>query len=188
MRLLVIYAVEEERIDVPFNGEIFYVKTGIGKVKAAIKTQKAIAEIKPDFVLNIGTAGSLKHSVGEVVVCHKFLDRDLVKINHPEITSRLQLCNNINDFFPEIIVDNDCECSTGDSFLLDAQELTSDVCDMESFAVAMVCDCFKVPFTAVKYVSDKVGENELKSWEESLARARKGLSDFFNSLKNKPAK
>ena len=53
MKLLVIYAVEEERIDIPFDGEVIYVKTGIGKVKAAIKTQEAIVNIKPDFVLNL---------------------------------------------------------------------------------------------------------------------------------------
>lgn len=184
MRLLVVYAVEEERVDVPFSGEIFYVKTGIGKVKAAIKVQSAIAEIKPDFVLNIGTAGSVKHSVGEIVVCNKFFDRDLEKVNHPEITSRLEFDKKaIHDFLPGIIVD-DYSCGTGDSFLVDAQMLYCDVCDMEAFAVAMVCDYFKVPFAAVKYVSDKVGENKSKQWEETLAGAKKGLSDFFHSVKS----
>ena len=91
MKLLVIYAVEEERIDVPFEGEVFYVKTGIGKVKAAVKAQEAIINIKPDFVLNIGTAGSVKHAVGDIIVCSDFLDRDLIKINHPEITSKLRI-------------------------------------------------------------------------------------------------
>ena len=55
--------------------------------------------IKPDFVLNLGTAGSVKHSVGDILVCCNFLDRDLVKINHPEITSKLELDKkNISDF------------------------------------------------------------------------------------------
>ncbi len=185
MKLLVIYAVEEERVDVPFSGEVFYVKTGIGKVKAAIKAYEAIVEIKPDFVLNIGTAGSVKHSVGDIIVCHKFLDRDLVKVNHPEITARLEFDRNrINDFFPKMIINNDSECGTGDSFMLKAEDLTSDICDMEAFAVAMVCDCFKVPFAAVKYVSDKVGGDNLKPWEEMLADARNGLADFFNSVKS----
>ena len=183
MKLLVIYAVEEERIDVPFDGEVFYVKTGIGKVKAALKAQEAILNIKPDFVLNIGTAGSVAHSVGDIVVCSDFLDRDLVKINHPEITSKLEINKeDISKFFPKMPVNNDYECGTGDSFVLQPQDLTSDVCDMEAFAIASVCEYHKVPFAAVKYVSDKVGENNLKIWEETLANARKGLADFFSSI------
>ncbi len=183
MKLLVIYAVEEERIDVPFDAEVFYVKTGIGKVKAALKAQEAILDIKPEFVLNIGTAGSVTHSVGEIVVCADFLDRDLIKINHPEITSILKVDKeDIRKFFPKMPVNNSYECGTGDSFVLQPQDLTSDVCDMEAFAVASVCLYHKVPFVAVKYVSDKVGENNLKIWEETLANARKGLADFFNAI------
>jgi nucleoside phosphorylase len=53
---------------------------------------------------------------------------------------------------------------------------------MEAFAIASVCEYHKVPFAAVKYVSDKVGENNLKIWEETLANARKGLADFFSSI------
>lgn len=185
MKLLVIYAVEEERIDIPFDGEVIYVKTGIGKVKAAIKTQEAIVNIKPDFVLNLGTAGSVKHSVGDILVCCNFLDHDLVKINHPEITSKLELDKkNISDFFPKMPINNNYECGTGDSFVLQPQDLTSDVCDMEAFAIAMVCDFYKIPFVSVKYVSDKVGENNMKIWEETLANARIGLSNFFNSICN----
>ena len=183
MKLLVIYAVEEERIDVPFEGEVFYVKTGIGKVKAAVKAQEAIINIKPDFVLNIGTAGSVKHAVGDIIVCSDFLDRDLIKINHPEITSKLQIDkDNLVKVFSKLPIDNNYECGTGDSFVLKAEDLTSDVCDMEAFAIATVCEYYKVPFVAVKYVSDKVGENNLKMWEETLANARTGLSFFFKTL------
>ena len=55
---------------------------------------------------------------------------------------------------------------------------------MEAFAIAMVCDFYKIPFVSVKYVSDKVGENNMKIWEETLANARIGLSNFFNSICN----
>ena len=183
MKLLVIYAVEEERIDVPFEGEVFYVKTGIGKVKATIKAQEAIINIKPDLVLNIGTAGSVKHAVGDIIVCSDFLDRDLIKINHPEITSKLRIDkDNLVKVFSKLPIDNNYECGTGDSFVLKAEDLTSDVCDMEAFAIATVCEYYKVPFVAVKYVSDKVGENNLKMWEETLANARSGLSFFFKTL------
>ena len=68
--------------------------------------------------------------------------------------------------------------------MLQPQDLTSDVCDMEAFAIAMVCDFYKIPFVSVKYVSDKVGENNMKIWEETLANARIGLSNFFNSICN----
>ena len=107
----------------------------------------------------------------------------MIKINHPEITSKLRIDkDNLVKVFSKLPIDNNYECGTGDSFVLKAEDLTSDVCDMEAFAIATVCEYYKVPFVAIKYVSDKVGENNLKMWEETLANARSGLSFFFKTL------
>lgn len=54
-----------------------------------------------------------------------------------------------------------------------------DVCDMEAFAQALVCQQEKIPFVAIKYVTDVVGRNSVAAWEEKLADARAGLSQFL---------
>ena len=35
---------------------------------------------------------------------------------------------------------------------------------------------------AVKYVTDIIGQNSVKHWEDKLADARKGLGAFFESI------
>jgi adenosylhomocysteine nucleosidase len=34
----------------------------------------------------------------------------------------------------------------------------------------------------VKYVTDVIGQNSVKHWEDKLAEARQGLSNFFEGL------
>jgi adenosylhomocysteine nucleosidase len=54
------------------------VYTGMGMVNAAAKTTEAILKYQPDFVLNLGTGGSRKFKIGEVVECVEFIRRDQV--------------------------------------------------------------------------------------------------------------
>ena len=39
-----------------------------------------------------------------------------------------------------------------------------------------------VPFASVKYVTDEIGKNSLKYWEDKLSDARKGLSLYFEKM------
>ena len=86
IRILVTYATQGEFVEIPFppmigNEEVQagYLRTGIGKVKSAFHLTNALKDIKPDVVLNVGTAGTASHQVGDVLVCRSFIDRDLQK-------------------------------------------------------------------------------------------------------------
>ena len=76
-------------------------------------------------------------------------------------------------------------CNTGDGFLTDASQIAGDVIDMEAFAQAFVCRSKEIPFISVKYVTDIIGHNSVKHWEDKLADARQGLSHYFNILKER---
>ena len=74
MKIVVTFAIEEEVIDVPLKDAfIVPIVTGIGKANAAFSLTRAVLLEKPDMVLNIGTAGTQKHSVGDVFVCDHFI-------------------------------------------------------------------------------------------------------------------
>ena len=62
-----------------------------------------------------------------------------------------------------------------------SEVLHGDVIDMEAFAEALVCKKMNIPFVSVKYITDVVGKNSLKAWEDKLSDARKGLQRFFES-------
>ena len=73
-------------------------------------------------------------------------------------------------------------CNTGDTFLTELSDVSGDVVDMEAYAQALVCRAKNVPFISVKYVTDIIGQNSVKHWEDKLADARKGLGEFFEKL------
>jgi len=182
LKVLITHAVIDEMIAVNFpDCDIKYVRTGIGKVKAAIRLMDALTQYDPDIVINIGTAGSVDHNVGGIFVCRHFIDRDLQKVGcldlEHEIDSSALLENKgycVNWEYNGI-------CNTGDSFLTETADSHGDVFDMEAYAQAQVCQIKSIPFISVKYITDRIGENSIKHWEDKLADARVGLSNFLNN-------
>jgi adenosylhomocysteine nucleosidase len=186
MKILLVYAIPEEKIEVNIpNAEVIYVETGIGKVNAAMHTMRAICEYHPDVVINLGSAGTLNHKVGDIIVCNRFVDRDLRNVTLDGVISEIEFDRDaINRIFlSEHLMDHAKligTCNTGDSFITQGTDIEGDVIDMESYAVADVCRNMGIPFIAVKYVTDVVGQNSAQEWYAKLKDAREGLTKFFN--------
>jgi Nucleoside phosphorylase len=81
-------------------------------------------------------------------------------------------------FNPCLLFDRYGVCSTGDQFVTEPQG-DEDVFDMEAFAYSRVCRLLNIPFVAVKYVTDRIGENSVKVWSDKLHDARQELTHFF---------
>nr|WP_319401423.1 cupin domain-containing protein [uncultured Carboxylicivirga sp.] len=180
LNVLVVYAVNEEKVTLTMpNCNFHYCKTGVGKVSAALAVEKSIEAYKPEIVLNIGTAGSVKFPVGTIHLCCKFVDRDMEKLHAFGVPYMEDFTDEVQQlpFFKDWQFDS--TCNTGDTFLTEADG-TGDVFDMESFAIARVCRVHQIPFVGVKYVTDKIGENSVKHWEEKLAEAQAGLQKFVD--------
>lgn len=189
MRILVTYAVQGEFTELKFPGligeeevQVGYLRTGIGKVKSVFYLAEAISSAQPDLVVNVGTAGTVRHQVGDILVCRHFIDRDMQKltdfdmeceINSAELLARKGYC---------LHWQGEGICNTGDTFLTELSDVKGDVVDMEAYAQAWVCRTKNTPFIAVKYVTDIIGQNSVKHWEDKLADARKGLGEFFEAL------
>jgi len=184
LKILVTYAVQGEFTEIKWpDVEVYYVRTGIGKVKSAFHLSEAIQQVKPDIVINQGTAGTINHQVGDVFVCRHFVDRDMHKmtglgmeyrIDSSELLAARGFCQHWTE---------SATCNTGDSFLTELTDIEGDVVDMEAYAQAFVCRAKEIPFISVKYVSDVIGQNSVKHWEELFEDARAGLSPFFNVVK-----
>ena len=180
-KVLVTYAVQGEFVDIKWpNTEFYYLRTGIGKVKSAHYLTEAIADFQPDVVLNIGSAGSVTHCVGDVFYCTQFVDRDMEQIKELGTGYRIDntiilMENNLAQLWP-----NEGLCNTGDRFVTDLTNLEGDVIDMEAYAQAFVCEHKNIPFISVKAVSDKIGETSLQIWEERLKEAKTALTTYLN--------
>ncbi|MBK5722789.1 nucleosidase, partial [Dysgonomonas sp. Marseille-P4677] len=180
----VTYAVQDEFVPITVGKcEMQYIHTGIGKTRSAMKLTKALSADRPDLVLNMGTSGSYKHRVGDIFVCRRFIDRDYESVKLPGIEYEIDLTANHAE--SQILLDwlsadgNIGTCNTGDSFVTEISTMDGDVVDMEAFAQAVVCQEFQVPFISVKYITDIIGENSVKHWEDKLSDARKELENWF---------
>ena len=186
MKILFVYAIPEEKIEINIpNVEVIYVETGMGKVNAAMKTMRAICEYHPDMVINYGSAGTLKHNIGDIIICNRFIDRDLQKVTLNGVVSEIVFgTDEARHVLTEQRLNERAKvlwgtCNTGDSFITSGADIEGDVIDMESYAIADVCREMGIPFVSVKYVTDVVGKNSVESWQEKLADARHGLTEFF---------
>lgn len=183
MKLLITQALPSEYVEVRIPGvEVEHVYTGIGKVKAAFCLTDAIHRLQPDAVINIGTAGTLCHQVGDIFVCTRFVDRDLQKVGNLGIDYRLETLAPATVFSWDWRQAKHGVCNTGDSFLTELIAVEGDIVDMEAYAQAQVCVEMGLPFVAVKYVTDVIGQNSVKHWEDKLADARREVASYFQSL------
>ena len=151
LKILVTYAVQGEFVEIKWpDVEPYYIRTGIGKVKSAFHLAEAIRQVQPDLVLNIGSAGTVNHQVGDIFVCRKFVDRDMQKMKEfgfeCEIDSSalLEEKGYCEHWTEEGI------CNTGDGFLTELTHVSGDVVDMEAYAQAFVCRSKEIPFIWVK--------------------------------------
>ena len=187
MKILLVYAIPEEKIEINIpNAEVIYVETGMGKVNASMRLMRAICEYHPDMVINAGSAGTLNHKVGDIIVCNRFIDRDLRKVTIDGVVSEIEY--DCRDVARRVLTNRDIvwgTCNTGDSFITEGNDIEGDVIDMESYAEADVCREMGIPFFAVKYVTDVVGQNSSEEWFAKLADARTGLTKFFNDNVNR---
>lgn len=157
--------------------------TGIGKVNAAQKTTDAILNFKPDFILNIGTAGSHRFQTHELIQIKSVIQRDmdLSPLGFPKGKTPL-------DEIPaeiELVTVTDLKmgnCGTGDSFQTFAGDETYDLVDMELYAIAKVAKRYGVPCASWKYVSDGSDHNAHNDWAANLPKAALRLKQEWDKL------
>jgi len=186
MRILVTYAVQGEFTELKFPGligeeevHVGYLRTGVGKVKSAYYLTEVINQGQPDLVINVGTAGSIDRQVGDILVCRHFIDRDMEKLANLGVEYEIDSSALLAEKGYCMHWAGEGVCNTGDTFLTELSDVTGDVVDMEAFAQAFVCRARKAPFIAVKYVTDIIGQNSVKQWEDKLMDACRGLGEFF---------
>lgn len=163
---LVVVALRQEAAHL---GGVDVLLTGIGKVAAAVTVAAALAERRPSFVLNVGTAGALRdgfegaHTIGRVV------EHD---VDHAALGALIG-----EDLSGEVVLDpsSPVTLATGDAFVADpalrlALAQRADLVDMEGYAVARACEHAGVPCRMVKVVSDTADSDAALSWQEQMDR------------------
>jgi len=173
--ILIVSALEVETQGKLEDWDVIY--TGVGKVNATMTLVDRLTDynyVKPDLVINYGTAGSRKIKKKTLVDCTKFVQRDMDVTGlgflrgetpfeqDPPVIIQPQ---NI-DFNP---IGRNATCGTGDCFVEDKSQYYGEVVDMEAYALAKVCYLYGVPFISFKYITDGADEQAHEDWEANLA-------------------
>ncbi|ANU25592.1 5'-methylthioadenosine/S-adenosylhomocysteine nucleosidase [Planococcus versutus] len=181
--------------------EIVLLKSGIGKVNAAMATTILLQHYQPDIVINIGSAGGFDEEleVGTVIISDEVRHHDVdVTVFGYEIGQVPQLPAAFvsNEELIELAIKAVQEIAqheyavgliaTGDSFMNDPQRVLKvrtdfpamKAADMEAAAVAQVCYQFDVAFVVIRALSDIAGKESSVSFEEFLPLAAKHSTEI----------
>lgn len=176
---------------------------GIGKVNAAAAAAHMV-DTGCDIILNYGLSGGVSGiRRGELCLCSEFLehDFDLTTIGYKPCEkpgqsyiykSDKRLNSLIKSLLPEI---KEGVAVTGDCFVCDEglrdflkEEFGAMCCDMETAAIAYVCEYAGVPFAAVRRVSDDAGESAVDNYRDMNTSRETVLSDFILACAEEAAK
>mmetsp|Transcript_39156 Transcript_39156/g.75043 ORF Transcript_39156/g.75043 Transcript_39156/m.75043 type:complete len:248 (-) Transcript_39156:186-929(-) len=161
----------------------------VGTVCAALTAYAAIQAVKPDLVVNAGTAGGFKAmggAVGDVYVSSAFKNHDR-RIPIPGFeafgtgTISAPACANLIAALGAktgvVSTGNSLDCTPQDAEVMIKNEAC--VKDMEAAAIAHVAAMFSVPMIAIKSVTDIVDGDKATAEEfmENLGTAAKKLQE-----------
>ena len=175
------------------NLEVVLLKSGIGKVNAAIGTTLLIHIYKPDYIINTGSAGGCNPNlkVGDIVISNelRYHDVDATGFGYqygqvPGMSELylpdpmlVELAKSSADKLDVNVVEGLITCS--DSFMSDIDKVNEVkknfpnvyAVEMESTAIAQVCTQFKVPFVIIRSLSDIAGCEAKLSYDQFLDQA-----------------
>ena len=170
-------------------------KTGIGKVNAAVSAKELIDDFAPDCIVNTGVAGGIDRclSVADIVVggttCYpdfyagEVADH-LKELGFPdEIPADSRLTASLQQFSKDLPYVKFGQICTGDQFItnnaaleaIKAKRPQGLAVDMESNSVAHVCYLKHVPFVSFRIISDT-------PWVDNQAEQ---YADFWTSAPHK---
>ena len=183
--------------------DVVLVKCGVGKVNAARTTQILLNNYEIEYVINVGTAGSLNENIeiGDVVIGEKLVqhDFDITAGGHEKgyishtgkyfysdknlVERTKKVIQGMNENFNAFIG----TIATGDIFVQDIKvkntikaEFNADCAEMEGAAIAQVCMLDNVPFIVIRSISDKPNGNNAIDFEKYLELACERYAKFID--------
>jgi len=184
--------------------DITLLKSGIGKVNAAMATSILMERFKPSHVINTGSAGgfSTNMQVGDVVVGNEVVhhDVDVTAFNYeygqvPNMPATFQADHKLMQMTEKIVEQLMLNyetglIATGDSFMNDPKQVesvkelfpTMIAVEMEGAAIAQVCYQYKIPFIIIRALSDIAGSESPVTFQEYLQLAARNAANIISEI------
>ncbi|MDR1452232.1 MAG: 5'-methylthioadenosine/adenosylhomocysteine nucleosidase [Helicobacteraceae bacterium] len=171
----------------------------IGKVNAAITATALIERFGADKILFSGVAGAIGKDlrIGDLIYATKLVqhDVDITAFGHPigfipETGDFFETSAELNKIAEEVALAKGVKLgkgviATGDQFVADSvkkeligERFKADAVEMEGASVACACDAFRVPFFALRAISDAADMDAGFNFDAFLASSAKISADF----------
>lgn len=187
--------------------DIVLIKSGIGKVNAAKSTTILHEKFAPEFIINAGSAGGLKHhhSVGDIIISDEVIhhDVDATVFNYklgqvPQMPEVFVADKTLIKLVETSIKNSNLSfdkgtIGTGDSFIgnekqagfIKTQFPNVLGVDMEAASIAQICYTYQTPFVIIRALSDIAGKDSSISFEEFLQKAADNSAQvIIETIKN----
>lgn len=175
-RVLFIMAIEDE-YGPHLQSRFTPLMTGVGPVEAAIATSLALQHLHqqaalPELVVSLGSAGSRTCKLGEVyqVASVSWRDMDASRLGFtkgvtPFIDHPVDLPLHAPLKLPKARLSTGANIVGGEDYTA----IDADMVDMETFAIARVCQRFAIPLIGLRGISDGPGElKDIPGWTKLL--------------------
>ncbi len=165
--------------------------SGIGKVSSALTAQLLIDKYNPEFIINFGTCGGMNNSVEilkyyAIEKCCQY-DFDLSTLDNVPV-GYIQEYNTVFfnaytktlNFLPKTNIASADKFTSKESDVKIINDMGCSACDMEAGAIAQVCTSNKVPFIAIKGISDVHGSGvQEDQFYKNLSTVGDGFPDII---------
>lgn len=169
------------------NNKVVFMRSGIGKVNSAIAAHVLINEFHADIIINTGIAGSLRQNIkiGDIVISTdtQQYDIDVTAFGYkkgiiPRMdTSIFKSNENLIDIIKNMTIKevnfHFGRIVTGDKFIGNdeiknqlANDFNAFCVDMESASIGHVCHLYKIPYVAVRCISDNADESSKEKYKD----------------------
>lgn len=184
--------------------QVVLLKSGIGKVNAAMATTIMHEQFSPTHVINTGSAGGFSQNleVGDVVISTQVVHHDvdvtafdyaygqvpglpaMYAADTELIATAITAIKGLDIQYEEGII------ATGDSFMDDADRVafvnekfpTMIAAEMEAAAIAQVCYQYNKPFVIVRALSDIAGKQSSVAFDQFLDKAAKNAAQLIIAM------
>ncbi|MBD1222879.1 5'-methylthioadenosine/S-adenosylhomocysteine nucleosidase [Virgibacillus halodenitrificans] len=184
--------------------KVVILKSGIGKVNAAMATTILHEKFNPSHVINTGSAGGFSNrlEVGDIVISTEVVhhDVDVTAFNYAygqvpgmpamfpvdtELAAKaIAAVQTLPISYEQGII------ATGDSFMDDAERVawvkekfpSMIAAEMEAAAIAQVCHQYNTPFVIIRALSDIAGKESSITFDAFLQKAAENAANLILSM------
>jgi len=208
MKKLYLFALEKERdaflkglnkaprpgVDFFMDDDAAYAIIGVGKVFAAMRTEKWITAYQPGLIINVGVAGGLQLATDDWVLVEEVLFYDVdvtafgyLKGQYPSSQASFKADLDSLTKLKKILSGQSYHLgtvATGDTFMTEPSRLHDfknvQAVDMELGAIALVCAVHQLPWVSVKTISDTVGtDSQIQDFDHWVEEGLKKVAPLI---------